>query len=97
MIGNNVERMQVFAGTTRTYKSHLFGMIYGLVMVGALAGLGSIISFMENNSNLPKFKDIQPFGIILGFCCPYFLNGVVMNRVKSVAEDAVYLYIFLFV
>jgi Na+/H+-translocating membrane pyrophosphatase len=89
MLGNNVERMQVFASTARVFKSHLLSIMYGLVLVGAIAGFGSLISFLENNSNLPKFKNIQLFGIFIGFSSPFFLNGILMNRVKSMAENAV--------
>lgn len=96
MVGNNVERMQVFAATARVFKSHLLAMIYGLVMVGAIAGFGSYVSFLENSSSLPKFQNIQLFGIVIGFSFPYFLNGIVMNRVKSVAENSVYIKIINF-
>lgn len=84
----SLERLYAISWAAKNYCSHLYAIIYGLLILGGIASIGAIVGFL-NNSNLIKFKALQIFGIILGFSWGYFLNGLILTGVQNVSKLSV--------
>lgn len=85
---NSAERLYNISWASKNWCTHLYAILYGILILGGLAGCGAIFGFL-NNENLIKVKTLQIFGAITGFVWCYFLNGFILSGVQSISQSAV--------
>jgi len=83
-----VERVFNIAWSARNHCSHIYAMLYIVMILGGFAALGALLGFL-NNANLIQLKSLQFFGLIVGFSFGYFLNGIIISSVQYVTQIAV--------
>lgn len=84
----SIERLYNISWASKNWCTHLFAILYGILILGGLAGCGAIFGFL-NNENLIKIKSLQIFGAITGFVWCYFFNGLILSGVQSISQSAV--------
>ena len=84
----SIDRLFNISWASKNYCSHLFAIIYGVLIFGGIASLGALVGFL-NNANLIKFKTLQIFGLIVGFSFSYLLNGIIIAGVQYISQLSV--------
>jgi len=85
---STVQRLFNISWASKNYCSHLFAMIYGVMILGGLAAIGAFLGFL-NNENLIKLKSLQIFGLGVGFSFAYLINGILVSGVQYISQYSV--------
>lgn len=87
-----IDRVFNISWSSKNYCSHLFAIVYGVMIFGGFATVGALIGFL-NNANLIKFQALQIFGSTIGFSLAYCINGIIMSGVQIISRISVHFFV----